>query len=253
MDIKTAAVELFRFMQANFGDSPQANTPEGDAEAARFWETPQGQVICRVTPLQRLTATDEDFIKDWNELIVEGTTVRSNDDAYAYALAHLLIGLERRGTSSLGTVVDVGCGLMYLPQFLIQHGITSGPVVGVEPSGAYIRQVMERAREDGLSGLRVVRGYPWQLGLADSVADAVLCLDVLHECKHYLEMLGEISRVAKRDAVVVVSYCGCQPRRVNVEPRFVAQKLEEFGISVIRTSDSDKGSKLRKLVLGIKR
>lgn len=252
MDIKATVAEFYRFMQMNFGDSPQADTSEGDAETARFWKTPQGQVLCGVTPLQRMMATDEDFIKDWNELVVAGTALRANDDAYAYALVHLLIGLEKRGDSSLGTVVDVGCGLMYLPQFLLQHG--GGSVIGIEPSSAYIEKVTQRVRKNScLFGPRVVRGYPWELGLADSVADTVLCLDVLHDCKNWLRMLEEIARVAKHDAVVVVSYCGCQPRRVNVEPRFVARKLDEFGVSVVRTSDSDRGNRLRKLVLGIKR
>ena len=81
--------------------------------------------------------------------------------------------MEISGTDAGGTVVDLGCGTGLSSRYWIGK---IAHIIGIEPTDS----MRVEAERRGGEGVRYLRGFSHETGLADASADIVTCVQALH-------------------------------------------------------------------------
>ena len=104
-------------------------------------------------------------------------------------------------------VADVGCHEGYMTFKLAKVVGKSGIVYAVDVESGKVEKVRERAEENNLSQIRVVKGDFNNPKLPPNVLDAVIILDTYHEMDDHEEVLQHIKSALKNGGRLLI----CEP------------------------------------------
>jgi SAM-dependent methyltransferase len=104
-------------------------------------------------------------------------------------------------------VADVGAGSGYMTVRLARRVGPTGKVYANDLQPAMLEIIRDKAREQGLSNVEIVRGTEDDVRLPEGAIDLVLLVDVYHELSHPQAMLQSIRRALKPNGrLVLVEY-----------------------------------------------
>ena len=172
-----------------------------------------------------------------------------------------LLGLEKGST-----VADVGCHEGYMTFKLAQHVGPKGMVHAVDLDEGKLGKLRQRAEEQKLTQIRVVKGSENDPKLPQNSLDGVIILDTYHEMDAYEEVLQHIKASLKKDGRLVI----CEPiaderrslsrseqeRKHELALHFVLDDLKKAGFKIIFQKDNfidrtgQKGDKMWVIVAG---
>jgi ubiquinone/menaquinone biosynthesis C-methylase UbiE len=112
--------------------------------------------------------------------------------------------VETFGIKQGAIVVDYGCGPgRYSVEFARAVG-ERGRVFAVDLKEIALREVQKKAQQKALTNieLRLAKGY--ESGLDNEMADMVFALDMFHMVKQPIPFLRELSRICKREGLLVI-------------------------------------------------
>ena len=108
--------------------------------------------------------------------------------------------VDKIGLSPGEKVLDYGCGTgSYSVEAAKQVG-TEGIVYAADIHPLAIKKVQKRAKKQGLSNIYTIQ-TDFKTGLEEKSIDVAICFDMLHDVPNYQDVLSEIHRVMKDDAV----------------------------------------------------
>ena len=105
--------------------------------------------------------------------------------------------LQRIGVKQTDVICDVGAGsgIFTIPA----AKLTGGKVYGLEIDDEMLAAIGEKAKEQGLTNIDLIKVEDDRFPLDDEMADLVLMVTVLHEIENKTVFLREAKRVLKRD------------------------------------------------------
>jgi ubiquinone/menaquinone biosynthesis C-methylase UbiE len=129
---------------------------------------------------------------------------------------------EKLGLKPGQTVIDYGCGPARYIEFASNTVGKTGRVIAVDIHPLAIAKVKGKIEKLNLSNVDAVLADKYTTPLSDGIADIVYALDMFHMIAQPNEFLKELSRLAKRDATIIIED-GHQPRSDTI------QKIEKSG------------------------
>lgn len=141
------------------------------------------------------------------------------------------------------TVADVGCHEGYMTFKLARHVGSGGLVYAVDLDQTKLDKVRQRADENALHQIRIVKGTENNPQLPHNALDAVLILDTYHEMDAHADILQHINAALKKGGRLVI----CEPiaderkeltrseqeRKHELGLRFAVEDLKSAGFKII--------------------
>ena len=125
--------------------------------------------------------------------------------------------VEHLELKSTDVVADIGAGTGYFT-FRLASQVPRGRVLAVDVQPEMLAIIEQRARNEGIQNVDVVRGRPTAPGLGDGVADVVLLVDAYHEFSHPREMAQGIFRALRPGGRVVLVEYRAEDPDVPIKP-----------------------------------
>ena len=146
------------------------------------------------------------FVNELDEPAVEGLIARLETRAKEAVFARLLDQYAARLALPAGArVLEVGCGTGTTVRALVRRADFDGTAVGVDHSPAFIVAARRFAQDEGVGArLEFHVGDAHDLGFAEESFDAVIAHTLISHVADPAVVLGEMVRVARRDATVVI-------------------------------------------------
>jgi len=104
----------------------------------------------------------------------------------------------------LGSVLDVGCGPMFVSYSLVSNGASEYVGVDVMPADR-LKKYRDAMRGVGLKAIEVVRASAESLPFRDGVFGFTLSLDVLEHLRKPKQAATEINKVVRNEGLVAIS------------------------------------------------
>lgn len=151
------------------------------------------------------------------------------------------------------SLLDVGWRPCYFPVFLQKERIVQGRTVGVTPSEAAVRRLLEIVGNESVF-MEVKLGSPLELPFADREFGQVISIDLLHWLHGWRKAISEIARVAAEGAPVFICMVSYSVRNGEIDVFAVVETLVKNGVDVQRfdTFQAEKSGSPRLFVVGIK-
>jgi ubiquinone/menaquinone biosynthesis C-methylase UbiE len=124
-------------------------------------------------------------------------------------------------------VADIGAGGGFFTSRLARELGPGGRVYAVDVDSGVIRQLVERAARERWSNVEIVHSRPNDPRLADTVLDAALIVNALHEFTEVEAMLRALARALKPGGRLVI--VDQVPRRTLRQDRAAQQRAHELG------------------------
>lgn len=151
------------------------------------------------------------------------------------------------------SLLDVGWRPCYFPVFLQKEGIVRGRTVGVTPSEAAVRRLLEIVGDESVF-MEMKLGSPLDLPFDDDEFGQVISIDLLHWLHGWRKAISEIARVAAESAPIFISLVSNSVRNGEIDIFAVAETLTKNGVDVQRldTFPAEKSQSPRLFVAGVK-
>ena len=130
-------------------------------------------------------------------------------------------------------LLDVGCGVGDDVRVLAQRVGTAGRVVGVDSSKTMVAEAQKRSEGQNLP-VEFVVGDAGRLEFADNTFDGCRSDRTLQHVAHPRQVLGEMIRVARSGARIVVMDADWETLLIDAPDRMVTRKLLNFFCDGIR-------------------
>jgi len=99
-------------------------------------------------------------------------------------------------------IVDLGCGEGLIGKFASKH---SNMYIGVDFSSVSLKHAKKYVSANSEFIMADIQFVP----LADKTADALICSEVLEHCPDYKNVIGEISRILRKDGDLIITTPNC--------------------------------------------
>jgi len=110
-----------------------------------------------------------------------------------------------------GAIADIGAGTGYYT-FQLAKKFPEGKLFAVEIQDAMIRTLEQRAQDQHLDNVTVVKGDTTSPNLPDNSVDLAMMVDVYHELSYPLEMMTAIKKALRDNGrLLLVEYKGEDP------------------------------------------
>lgn len=116
----------------------------------------------------------------------------------------VLMKFLRKTRQGLGSVLDVGCGPMFVSYSLVNNAATEYVGVDIMPAER-LKKYRDAMRGVGVKAIEVVRASAESLPFRDGVFDFSLSLDVLEHLGKPKQAVMEIHRAVRNEGLVTIS------------------------------------------------
>lgn len=116
--------------------------------------------------------------------------------------AKIEAGLKYLKKELCGSVLDVGCGTGILFDYVTDNADT---IVGLDFSGKTLLEAKKHLRDGNLANVHLIRADADNMPFSDHAFSHVFAMTILQNSPNPIDTLTEIRRVARNDAIFVIT------------------------------------------------